>query len=188
MTEGQRRTLHQYSNGGAAARRMREVDALAAADVLAGVEAGALEDDDAGAAAVYGLIDVFPNTWWLIAGTVVTVFVVLLTNLAPVLLMPLFYRFDPLPEGPIRDRLLGLCDRVGVRTVRASVWKLSEKSTRSNAAVVVCGNTRRVIVSDTMLNTYEPEEIEAVLAHELGHHVSGAVSYTHLTLPTTPYV
>lgn len=129
----------------------------------------------AGAAAVYGLIDVFPNTWWLIAGTVVTVFVVLLTNLAPVLLMPLFYRFDPLPEGPIRDRLLGLCDRVGVRTVRASVWKLSEKSTRSNAAVVGWGNTRRVIVSDTMLNTYEPEEIEAVLAHELGHHVSGDI-------------
>ena len=129
----------------------------------------------AGAATVYGLIDAFPDTWWLIAGTVVTVFVVLLTNLAPVLLMPLFYRFEPLPEGPIRDRLLGLCDRVGVRTVRASVWNLSEKSTRSNAAVIGWGNTRRVIVSDTMLDTYEPDEIEAVLAHELGHHVSGDI-------------
>jgi len=129
----------------------------------------------AGAATVYGLIDAFPDTWWLIAGTIVTVFVVLLTNLAPVLLMPLFNRFDPLPEGPIRDRLLGLCDRVGVRTVRASVWKLSEKSTRSNAAVVGWGNTRRVIVSDTMLDTYELDEIEAVLAHELGHHVSGDI-------------
>jgi STE24 endopeptidase len=129
----------------------------------------------AGSAAVYGLIDAFPDTWWLIAGTGVTVFVVLLTNLAPVLLMPLFYRFEPLPDGPIKDRLLGLCDRVGVRTVRASVWNLSEKSTRSNAAVVGWGNTRRVIVSDTMLDTYEPDEIEAVLAHELGHHVSGDI-------------
>jgi STE24 endopeptidase len=126
----------------------------------------------AGAAAVYGLIDAFPDTWWLIAGAGVTVFVVLLTNLAPVLLMPLFYRFEPLPDGPIRDRLLGLCDRVGVRTVKASVWHLSDKSTRSNAAVVGWGYTRRVIVSDTMLDTYEPDEIEAVLAHELGHHVS----------------
>jgi len=129
----------------------------------------------AGAAAVYGLIDAFPDTWWLIAGVGVTVFVVLLTNLAPVLLMPLFYRFEPLPEGPIKDRLLGLCDRVGVRTIRVSVWNLSEKSTRSNAAVVGWGNTRRVIVSDTMLDTYEPDEIEAVLAHELGHHVSGDI-------------
>jgi STE24 endopeptidase len=129
----------------------------------------------AGAAAVYGLIDAFPNTWWLIAGTLMTVFVVLVTNLAPILLMPLFNRFEPLPEGPIRDRLLGLCDRVGVPTVKASVWKLSEKSTRSNAAVVGWGNTRRVIVSDTMLDTYEPDEIEAVLAHELGHHVSGDI-------------
>jgi STE24 endopeptidase len=129
----------------------------------------------AGAAAVYGLIDAFPDTWWLIAGAGVAVFVVLLANLAPVLLMPLFYRFEPLPDGPIRDRLLGLCDRVGVGTIRASVWNLSEKSTRSNAAVVGWGNTRRVIVSDTMLDTYEPDEIEAVLAHELGHHVSGDI-------------
>jgi STE24 endopeptidase len=128
-----------------------------------------------GAAAVYGLIDTFPEIWWLIAGAGITVFVVLLTNLAPVLLMPIFYRFEPLPEGPVKDRLLGLCDRVGVRAVSASVWKLSEKSKRSNAAVVGWGNTRKVIVSDTMLNTYEPDEIEAVLAHELGHHTSGDI-------------
>jgi len=129
----------------------------------------------AAAAAVYGLIDAFPETWWLIAGAGITVFVVLLTHLAPVLLMPIFYRFEPLPEGPVRDRLLGLCDRVGVRTVNASVWKLSEKSKRSNAAVVGWGNTRKLIVSDTMLDTYEPDEIEAVLAHELGHHTSGDI-------------
>lgn len=129
----------------------------------------------AGAAGVYALLDTFQDTWWLIAGAGVTVFVILLTNLAPVLLMPLFYRFEPLPEGPVRDRLLGLCDRVGVNAVDASVWKLSEKSNRSNAAVVGWGNTRRVIVSDTMLDTYEPDEIEAVLAHELGHHVSGDI-------------
>ncbi|MCH7642109.1 MAG: M48 family metallopeptidase [Chloroflexi bacterium] len=129
----------------------------------------------AGAAALYGLIDAFPNTWWLIAGAGFTVFVVLLTNLAPVLLMPIFYKFEPLPEGPVRDRLLGLCERVGVRAINASVWKLSAKSKRSNAAVVGWGNTRKVIVSDTMLDTYEPDEIEAVLAHELGHHVSGDI-------------
>jgi STE24 endopeptidase len=129
----------------------------------------------AGAAGVYTLLDNFGDTWWIIAGVGVTVFVVLLTNLAPVILMPLFYRFEPLPEGPVRERLLGLCDRVGVRAVDASVWKLSEKSRRSNAAVVGWGNTRRVIVSDTMLDTYDPDQIEAVLAHELGHHVSGDI-------------
>ena len=129
----------------------------------------------AGAAALYGLMDAFPDTWWLIAGAGVTVFVVLLANLAPVLLMPIFYRFEPLPDGPVRDRLLGLCDRVGVRALNASVWRLSAKSKRSNAAIVGWGNTRKVIVSDTMLDTYEPDEIEAVLAHELGHHVSGDI-------------
>jgi STE24 endopeptidase len=129
----------------------------------------------AGAAGVYALLDNFQDTWWLIAGAGVTVFVILLTNLAPVILMPLFYRFEPLADGPVRDRLLALCDRVGVNAVDASVWKISEKSNRSNAAVVGWGNTRRVIVSDTMLDTYEPDEIEAVLAHELGHHVSGDI-------------
>ncbi|MEE8362905.1 MAG: M48 family metalloprotease, partial [Dehalococcoidia bacterium] len=98
-----------------------------------------------------------------------------LAYLAPKIILPLFFKFDPLPEGPVKARLLALCERAGVPAVDASVWRLSAKSRRSNAAVVGWGNTRRVIVADTLLDTYSPEEIEAVLAHELGHHVSGDI-------------
>ncbi len=127
------------------------------------------------AVGVYALIDAFPAAWWALAAGGLWLAAAALSNVAPKIILRLFFRFDPLPEGPVKARLLALCERAGVPAVEASVWRLSAKSRRSNAAVVGWGNTRRVIVADTLLDTYSPEEIEAVLAHELGHHVSGDI-------------
>ena len=130
----------------------------------------------AGAAAiVYGLIAWSPVWWWLTAGATFAAVIVGLTQLTPVLLLPLFYRVKPLEKESLRARLLALADGAGTRVLGAYEWGLSDKTKRANAALVGIGVTRRILVSDTMLAEYSDEEIEVVLAHELAHHVHGDI-------------
>ena len=84
---------------------------------------------------------------------------------------PLFFRFTPLARPSLVDRLEQLASRAGTSVVGVYEWALGDKSRRANAALTGLGSTRRILVSDTMLADYSDEEIEVVLAHELGHHV-----------------
>jgi Zn-dependent protease with chaperone function len=129
----------------------------------------------AGAAAVYACIRWSPNYWWLAAGALFGLVVVGLTNLAPVVLLPLFYRIRPLERESLSARLLRLAGRAGARVVGVYEWGLGEKTRKANAALTGLGATRRILVSDTMLAEYSDDEIEAVLAHELAHHVHGDI-------------
>jgi len=113
--------------------------------------------------------------------------VILLAQLAPVLLFPIFYKFEPLQNEELRLRLVRLGERAGTHVRGVYKWHLSEKSKKANAALTGLGNTRRVILADTLLDNYSADEIEAVLAHELGHHVhnhirKGIVAQTVVTL------
>jgi STE24 endopeptidase len=96
---------------------------------------------------------------------------ILLAQLAPVLLFPIFYKFEPLEDEDLRRRLIMLSQRAGTHVRGVYRWKLSEKSKKANAALTGLGSTRRIILADTLLDNYTPDEIEAVLAHELGHQV-----------------
>jgi STE24 endopeptidase len=109
--------------------------------------------------------------WWLSAGGFFALAGMALANLAPIVLMPLFYRFKPLDRDQLRDRLLSLSDRAGVKVLGAFEWGLGAKTSRANAALVGLGRTRRILVSDTLLNDYSDDEIEVILAHEIAHHV-----------------
>jgi STE24 endopeptidase len=120
---------------------------------------------------IYWLLAAQPNTWWLWVGLVLLFFSVIMANLAPVLLFPLFYKFHPMPEGDLTQRLLALADRAHTRVRGVYTFDMSRKTTAANAALMGLGNTRRIVLGDTMLDRYTPEEIEVVLAHELGHHV-----------------
>ena len=113
----------------------------------------------------------FPDTWWLLCWAFFALFSILMANLAPVLLFPLFYKFQPLTDEALKDRLMELSRRAGARVRGVMEWKLSAKSKKANAALVGLGNTRRIILADNLLHQYSPEEIEAILAHELAHHV-----------------
>jgi STE24 endopeptidase len=95
----------------------------------------------------------------------------LLAKIAPVVLLPMFYRFRPLERESLRARLVDLSTRAGVPVLGVYEWGLGEKTRRANAALVGTGRTRRIIVSDTLLTGYSEDEIEVVMAHELGHHV-----------------
>jgi STE24 endopeptidase len=129
-----------------------------------------------GAAEVlYWCVRMSPDRWWLPAGAAFALCILGLTNLAPVLLLPLFYSVKPLDRDALRARLLTLAERAGARVFGAYEWGLGDKTKKANAALTGLGATRRILVSDTMLAEYSDDEIEAVLAHELAHHVHGDI-------------
>jgi STE24 endopeptidase len=109
--------------------------------------------------------------WWAISAATFGLATLGLATAAPTLLMPMFYHFRPLERDALRDRLLTLSARAGVPVLGAFEWGLGEKTTRANAALVGLGRTRRIILSDTLLQQYSEDEIEVILAHELAHHV-----------------
>ncbi len=109
--------------------------------------------------------------WWLIAWAAFILLFIFFAQIAPVVLFPLFYKFQPLRREELKQRLVRLSEQAGTRVRGVYEWKLSEKSKKANAALTGLGNTRRIILADTLLDNYTEDEIEAVLAHELGHHV-----------------
>jgi STE24 endopeptidase len=125
----------------------------------------------AGAEIVYWLLRHAPHWWWLLGAGGFALAMVLMAKVAPILLLPIFYKFKPLEREALRARLLSLATRAGVPVLGVYEWGLGEKTRRANAALVGTGRTRRIIVSDTLLDGFSEDEIEVVLAHELGHHV-----------------
>jgi STE24 endopeptidase len=119
---------------------------------------------------IYALLRWSPDRWWLWAGGILALGIVLLAAVVPIWLVPLFYRLTPLADPALRARILGLADRMGVRAAEVAVADFSRKGRTANAAVVGLGRTRRILVSDTLLREFPVEEVEVVLAHELGHH------------------
>ena len=95
----------------------------------------------------------------------------MLTRLAPVLLLPLFYKFKPLDRPELTARLVDLSARAGIPVLGVYEWGLGAKTRRANAALTGSGRTRRILLSDTLLSEYTDEEIEVILAHEMAHHV-----------------
>jgi STE24 endopeptidase len=121
---------------------------------------------------VYALLALTPH-WWLVTAAVLFVAQVAMTAVLPIWIVPLFYRLTPLADADLRDRLLTLARRAGVSAIGVFVADQSRKSRTANAAVVGLGRTRRIILFDTLLAKFTREEIESVLAHELGHHAHG---------------
>jgi STE24 endopeptidase len=122
---------------------------------------------------IYLVLRTAPDTWWLWAAAVILFFNVLLANLAPVLIAPLFYRFEPLHESrsDLAARLTQLANAANVRVKGVYRFDMSRRTKAANAALFGLGNTRRIILGDTLLDEFADDEIETILAHELGHHV-----------------
>jgi len=120
---------------------------------------------------VYLLIRLQPNWWWVTAWALFMLFSVLMAQIAPVLLFPLFFRFRALNDEELTARLTRMSEIAGARVRGVYEWILSEKTKKANAALMGLGRTRRIVISDTLLSICNHDEIEAVLAHELGHHV-----------------
>jgi len=120
---------------------------------------------------VYATMRAAPRFWWLIAWAGFIILYIVFAQIAPVVVFPLFYKFKPLENEELKQRLMRLSERAGTRVKGVYEWKLSEKSRKANAALAGLGTTRRIILADTLLENCSDDEIEAILAHELGHHV-----------------
>ena len=122
---------------------------------------------------VYAVLRAFPLTWWLWAGGIVLLFTVIFARLGPVLIAPLFNRYVPLSQeyADLAERLLRLAARAGAGVEGVYQFDMSRRTKTANAALTGIGASRRIILGDTLLAEFSPDEIETVLAHELGHHV-----------------
>ena len=120
---------------------------------------------------VYWILRSAPGNWWLFTWLFLFVFSVLLANLAPVLLMPIFNKFTLLSEeyAELSQRLIRLAERANVQVQGVFTYDMSRRTKAANAALTGLGNTRRIILGDTLLKEFTADEIEGVLAHELGH-------------------
>jgi len=116
-----------------------------------------------------------PDWWWLAGGAVYLLFSVVLSNLAPVLIMPLFNTFTPIEDATLRQRMLHLAERAGTRVRGVFTMDFSRRTSAANAFVTGIGSTRRIVLGDTLIANYTVEEVEVVMAHELGHHVHGDI-------------
>jgi len=125
-----------------------------------------------GVLVVYALLRTTP-WWWLLAAVVFFAVGIGLSALFPVVVVPMFYRLTRLADPALERRLLALAGRAGVAAIGVWVVDQSRKSRTANAAVVGLGRTRRIILFDTLATGFGEEEVEAVLAHELAHHVHG---------------
>ena len=116
-----------------------------------------------------------PRDWWLVLSAVTVPLAVALSNLAPVLILPIFNRFEPLRDRSLGDRVRTLAGRAGVRIADVFEMDMSRQTEKPNAFFTGLGNTKRIVLSDTLIERFEPEEVEAVVAHELGHQVHGDI-------------
>ena len=127
------------------------------------------------ALAFFGVVRGQPRAWWLIGWATFTGLTALLTFLWPVAIAPLFNRFTPLEQGPLRERVVDLAADAGVRLDDVLVADASRRSTLENAYVAGLGATKRMVLYDTLIEAGDEDQTAFVVAHELGHEVESHV-------------
>ncbi|MDQ3655961.1 MAG: M48 family metallopeptidase, partial [Chloroflexota bacterium] len=126
-------------------------------------------------AGAFAVIRRRPNDWWLVLSGIAVPLTVLAGNLAPVLILPLFNRFEPIPDQALRGRIQRLAERAGVAIADVYQMDMSKQSEKPNAFFTGLGRSQRIVLGDTLLERFEPAEVDAVIAHELGHQVHGDI-------------
>lgn len=117
----------------------------------------------------YSLMRLFPRRWPIPGGALLLLFSVIVVLLTPTLITPLFYNVHPLADPTLRGRILTLAERAGMPVNNVYVIDASAKTTEVNAYFTGFGQARRIVLYDTLLTGYTPDQIEVVLAHEMGH-------------------
>jgi STE24 endopeptidase len=123
-----------------------------------------------GLEALYACLRTAGPSWWLWAGAVFFVFGILLSTLFPVVILPLFFKLEPLDNPSLRTKLEAQARAVGVRLIGVYRMAMSQKTRKANAAFAGLGRTRRIILGDTLLDHFAEDEIEVVMAHEMAHY------------------
>ncbi len=119
---------------------------------------------------IYLLIPAAPSLWWLWLSMIMIGFSVILANIFPILILPLFYKSSPIQDDELKGEITELCARAGVGVKGVYSIDLSSKTTKANAAVVGLGNTKRILIGDTLLSKYQRGEVLSAVAHEIVHY------------------
>lgn len=117
----------------------------------------------------------WPHTWWAAAGLFLSGWLFISAFLWPLLVAPLFNRFQPIPEGPVKTMVTQLAGRAGLKVKEVLVMDASSRTTKANAYFTGLGTTKRIVLYDTLLADYPPDEVEAVIAHEMAHWQRGHI-------------
>jgi STE24 endopeptidase len=125
--------------------------------------------------ALFWFIDKTGNLWWVFAFVAMAAFQLVMNVLSPLLIAPLFNKFTPLADGPLRERILALAKKLGFHTRGIFVMDGSRRSRHSNAYFTGIGAVKRIVLYDTLLGAADEEEIVSVIAHEIGHEKRGHV-------------
>jgi STE24 endopeptidase len=119
----------------------------------------------------YFLLIHFPRVWWLLFAFFFFLFQIFVAQLFPTIILPMFYKLKPLSNEALYGRLNGLVEKFGYKMSGVFSFNLSRETRKANAALTGLGKSRKIIISDTLLENFSNDEIEVVLAHELGHLV-----------------
>jgi STE24 endopeptidase len=119
---------------------------------------------------IYLITHISNTLWWLWLSLIMIFFSVVLANLFPVVILPLFYKTTPLENDELKEKISTLCNQAEIRIKGIFTINLSSKTTKANAAVVGLGNTKRILIGDTLLQNYSDDEIIFVCAHEIIHY------------------
>ena len=119
----------------------------------------------------YYLLSNYPDTWWLWMATALFVFSVLIGRIAPVVIFPLFYKFEKLDNEDIIKRMEKLAEEGRFKLDGVYRFNMSKTTKKANAAFTGIGKSKRIILGDTLLDEFSLDEIESVFAHEVGHYV-----------------
>ena len=120
---------------------------------------------------IYLALKKAPRTWWVYVSVVFIGFTIALVNLAPILILPLFNVYTPLPEGELRDRLVNLSHKANVEVDDIFTMDMSKQTRKANAMFTGLGNTKRIVLGDNLVDEFTTDEIEVVIAHEMGHNL-----------------
>lgn len=129
----------------------------------------------AGMTAFYLLVPAFSGRWWWILAIALSAIALLLTYVAPILLLPIFYKRTPVQDEDLAERIRALAAKAGAHISQIYTIDMSRRTVAANAALTGIGRTRQVLLGDTMLQQFSADEVETVVAHELGHHVHGDI-------------
>lgn len=120
---------------------------------------------------VYLALKKAPRTWWIYVSVVFIIFTVIMVNLAPVLIMPLFNKYTPLREGELRSKLVNLSHKANVKVEDIFTMDESKQTKTASAMFTGLGNTKRIVLGDNLIDEFTPDEIEVVIAHEMAHNL-----------------
>jgi len=118
----------------------------------------------------YYILQTYGSNWWIVLGVFMVFVSVILGRLAPTLIMPLFYKFKPIENESLKNRILELCKKTGIHIKGIFTFNMSKNTKKANAAFTGMGKSKRIILGDTLIENFSEEEIEMVFAHEMGHY------------------